>query len=121
MLVFPSFDIIVNSELTPGSITTQFILSNNDNVFLCDVILDEKTELMIQNSSKKCPNVNCGVFIHKTDGCNHITCSLCHTEFCYLCNAELPKDIHGHYDVSAHFNTGVWGVGQINGCLQFEN
>lgn len=87
----------------------------------CDVILDEKTELMIQNSSKKCPNVNCGVFIHKTDGCNHITCSLCHTEFCYLCNAELPKDIHGHYDVSAHFNTGVWGVGQINGCLQFEN
>jgi hypothetical protein len=65
----------------------------------CTVTSDEATELLISQSSKQCPG--CNVAVHKSEGCNHMTC-LCGTEFCYLCGVEYSKDNHGHYRVTEH-------------------
>ena len=43
-----------------------------------------------QRLRKPCPN--CDAFIEKNDGCNHMTCRLCHHEFCWLC----LDPYHGH-------------------------
>ena len=37
----------------------------------------------VRQVSKACPN--CGAAIEKTEGCNHVTCSRCNFEFCWLC------------------------------------
>lgn len=82
----------------------------------CTVSLDEASAAFIQESSKPCPQ--CGVHIHKTDGCNHMTCR-CRCEFCWLCGVEMPRDGHGRYRTDMHF--GVEGQG-VNGrgCRQFS-
>jgi len=42
---------------------------------------------------KKCPK--CSIITEKTSGCNHIICSKCNYEWCWLCNG---KYINGHYN-----------------------
>ena len=42
---------------------------------------------------KRCPK--CKYFIEKIEGCNHITCSNCKYEWCWLCQQEYRD---GHYD-----------------------
>ena len=44
---------------------------------------------------KKCPN--CGIITEKYEGCNHITCSKCNYQWCWLCNGKYSED---------HFNQG---------------
>lgn len=87
----------------------------------CDISLDEASEEIIRNTTKRCPNDRCGVNIHKVEGCNHMTCSRCSTEFCYTCGLEIPKDIHGNYRTDLHFNPGRLGIGRVGGCDQFEH
>jgi len=53
-----------------------------------------------------CPK--CRARIEKTAGCNHMTCTYCKFEFCWLCRKEFKK---GHYDM-----TNVFG-----GCPGGEN
>jgi hypothetical protein len=56
---------------------------------------NKNLEALKKNSKiKTCPN--CGNFIEKIDGCNHITCSMCTHEFCWLC---LRKYNYYHYYV----------------------
>ena len=47
------------------------------------------------NFVKKCPH--CGIITEKSEGCNHITCSKCSYQWCWLCN--------GKYNVE-HFREG---------------
>jgi hypothetical protein len=53
--------------------------------------LDPEYRLMVsQFGWKICPS--CGAGIEKTQDCNHMTCAVCKTQFCYLCNATwVPR------------------------------
>ena len=42
---------------------------------------------------KKCPN--CSIITEKNSGCNHIICSKCNYEWCWLCNKRYRN---GHYN-----------------------
>ena len=81
----------------------------------CEVSLDEASAAFIQETSKPCPR--CGIHIHKSDGCNHMTCT-CRCEFCWLCGVEMPRDVHRRYRTDIHF--GVRGEGVDGGCRQFS-
>ena len=48
--------------------------------------------LWVTQHCKKCPR--CGWSIEKNEGCNHMTCRLCHHEFCWLCS----QNYSGHND-----------------------
>jgi len=39
--------------------------------------------------AQKCPK--CAFFIERIDGCDHMTCSKCNTEFCYACGERFQK------------------------------
>lgn len=67
----------------------------------CDAI-DEATREMISSTTKLCPGENCQMNIHKTFGCNHMTCASCKIQFCWVCLQEYEKDAYGHYDVDGH-------------------
>ncbi len=49
------------------------------------------SDTWITKHSKPCPN--CKAPIEKSDGCNHMTCSNCQHDFCWVCTG--PWQIHG--------------------------
>ncbi|XP_013397941.1 uncharacterized protein LOC106164543 [Lingula anatina] len=51
-----------------------------------------------QPNAKRCPS--CKIFIQRTTGCDHMTCSGCKTEFCYRCGERFRelKFIGNHYN-----------------------
>ena len=54
------------------------------------------SSMWIETNSKQCPS--CDSKIQKMDGCNKMTCTQCQSNFCWLCDAKLPKhDPYGHY------------------------
>eukprot|EP00123_Amoebidium_parasiticum_P013176 comp21811_c0_seq1/m.31060 comp21811_c0_seq1/g.31060 ORF comp21811_c0_seq1/g.31060 comp21811_c0_seq1/m.31060 type:complete len:447 (-) comp21811_c0_seq1:911-2251(-) len=52
----------------------------------------------VQKHTRKCPT--CKSVIEKVaDGsCNHMICSCCHTEFCWLCGQKIPPE--GHFEAN---------------------
>ena len=82
-------------------------LNNHKYCFIClkkphgNLACDKKDidksmlEFAKNNFVKKCPN--CGIITEKNNGCNHITCSKCGYQWCWLCNQEYSID---------HFNQG---------------
>ncbi|KAH8893699.1 hypothetical protein GQ53DRAFT_644445 [Thozetella sp. PMI_491] len=54
---------------------------------------DKASEEAVRKSSKTCPG--CKVATHKFDGCNHITCTRCRHEWCYICFAPYRRNQHG--------------------------
>ncbi|KAI5857541.1 hypothetical protein BZA05DRAFT_383901 [Tricharina praecox] len=49
----------------------------------------QMSEELVRSISKVCPN--CQFDIHKTGGCEHMTCGKCKYEFCFLCLASYEK------------------------------
>ena len=71
-----------------------FCLKKPHGKLACDARFDsEIIEFTKNNFVKICPN--CGIITEKSSGCNHITCSKCNYQWCWLCNG---KYIEGHYN-----------------------
>lgn len=67
--------------------------------------LTKKDELAFlkwaKHSTKACPECKALIERNKQDGsqdCNHMTCSKCKTEFCWLCGRKVPPI--GHFDIT---------------------
>jgi hypothetical protein len=59
----------------------------------CDEKLDKSMIEFAKNTFvKKCPN--CSIITEKSSGCNHITCSKCNYQWCWLCNGKYSNE---HY------------------------
>ena len=50
--------------------------------------VDAATAQWIQKNTKKC---RCKVPIEKNDGCEHMTCTRCKSEWCWLCGADYNE------------------------------
>eukprot|EP00727_Mastigamoeba_balamuthi_P011647 m51a1_g7104 putative C-tail anchored protein (332) ;mRNA; r:57949-59059 len=53
---------------------------------------DRRTAQWARSHAKKCPK--CKVLIEKSEGCNHMTCSRCNYQFCWLCGGRYYD---GHF------------------------
>mmetsp|Transcript_5260 Transcript_5260/g.9987 ORF Transcript_5260/g.9987 Transcript_5260/m.9987 type:complete len:680 (-) Transcript_5260:1800-3839(-) len=51
----------------------------------------EASTTAIRMISKPCPG--CGIFVSKTDGCNHMKCSNCQQCFCWVCGVAVEDAI----------------------------
>ena len=60
----------------------------------CSKIIDAGFEEWKQHTMvKRCPN--CKFWTEKNEGCNHMTCSQCNFQWCWICQKEC---VAGHYD-----------------------
>ena len=72
-------------------------------------VLDKNLKkLKNEINSKRCPN--CGIFLIKYKGCNHITCSNCKYEFCWICKSKYSDD---HFKTSGCFQYKQWKICEI--------
>ena len=70
-----------------------FCLNNPHGQLPCDMKINNALdEYSKTNFIKKCPK--CGIITEKIEGCNHIICSKCNYQWCWLCNNEYTE---GHY------------------------
>ena len=92
-----------NSYAVLQNIKNKYVkcLNNHKFCFLClekphgKVSCNEKLDKSIINYSKnnfikKCPH--CGIITEKSEGCNHITCSKCSYQWCWLCNEKYNTE-----------------------------
>eukprot|EP01083_Nonionella_stella_P016780 46843_1 len=63
----------------------------------CNKNLDEKLSHWAKSKGDVAFCPRCAARIEKLSGCNHMRCSYCKYEFCWLCRKEFKK---GHYDPS---------------------
>jgi IBR domain, a half RING-finger domain len=56
---------------------------------------DIQSLLAIQQDSRQCPR--CTSFIYRTEGCNHMYCTNCHTHFDWVSGSILKTSTNGHY------------------------
>ena len=61
-------------------------------------------EWMRNHDVKKCPG--CHAPIERAAGCNHMTCTRCHTHTCWVCLATFPQG-QGIYDHMREFHGGI--------------
>ncbi|KAI9204995.1 RWD domain-containing protein [Polychytrium aggregatum] len=54
-----------------------------------EVMEDRLSMTIVLASSRQCPG--CGARIQRTEGCPHMTCTMCFSEFCYVCEAPYGK------------------------------
>ena len=98
---FPNCDSYL--ELKDPKIKDVTCLNNHTFCFLClqkphgklacNAKMDNDIiEFAKNNFVKKCPN--CSIITEKSSGCNHITCSKCQFNWCWLCNGKYTNE---HY------------------------
>ena len=85
---------------------------------------DEVVDELFQNYCKKlrlkeCPS--CGITTFKKDGCNHITCTYCRQNWCWLCE-EVFFTVEEHYQNprSNCYQRMLEGIIQIDMCHKCE-
>jgi hypothetical protein len=61
-------------------------------------------EWMRSHDVKKCPG--CNAPIERAAGCNHMTCTRCHTHTCWVCLVTFPQG-QGIYDHMREFHGGI--------------
>jgi len=65
----------------------------------CKKVRDKKneffSELRKRIFAKKCPN--CKAWIEKEEGCEHVTCSKCRCDFCWVCFEETPDHNYDYH------------------------
>jgi hypothetical protein len=51
--------------------------------------------------AKLCPNPKCKAPTEKSKGCNHMTCSRCHQDWCWLCGEQIERNsaLPSHFKV----------------------
>jgi ariadne-1 len=54
---------------------------------------ESETANWVSANTKPCPGKHCGKTVEKNGGCNHMTCSQCRYEWCWIC--EGPWSEHG--------------------------
>ncbi|DBA01801.1 TPA: hypothetical protein N0F65_002917 [Lagenidium giganteum] len=69
--------------------------------------LEKINRSLINRISKPCSG--CGNPVQKCGGCNHMTCILCHTDFCWLCLSIVDTSVYPE-----HFEW--WNVGGCPGA-----
>jgi hypothetical protein len=63
--------------------------------------VEKATASAIKKDSKKCPQ--CRVVTYKTEGCNHMHCSRCGCDWCWICASKFDAQGRAyplHYKVS---------------------
>ena len=71
----------------------------------CEQALDKEIKVYSkQKNVKLCPK--CKSRIEKNEGCNHMTCSRCNYQFCWLCGGHYTSS---HFDISTASNPNPWG------------
>lgn len=80
-------------------------------------LIDEMASLeIIRRTARQCPN--CSIYVDKIDGCNKMTCTKCHSYFCWSCGSGLSKTnpySHFHTPTSKCFNKLFDGVPNMDG------
>jgi ariadne-1 len=61
---------------------------------------DSETANFIVSNTKDCPK--CSRSIEKNGGCNHMTCSLCRHEFCWICLGDWAKHGSDYYNCNRY-------------------
>ena len=63
----------------------------------CEKVLEKDFKLWSKGKViKKCPK--CKIYTEKNEGCNHMTCTSCKYQWCWLCEGEYK---YGHYNQGA--------------------
>lgn len=57
---------------------------------------DAASVAALARDSRPCPN--CGVFIHRTQGCNHMHCTHCNVHWDWESRCVLSQSTNGHYN-----------------------
>ncbi|KAI8823707.1 uncharacterized protein EV422DRAFT_618516 [Fimicolochytrium jonesii] len=60
-------------------------------------LAEAETRRWKEEFTQSCPN--CSLAVEKSEGCNHMTCNICRTHFCYVCGVKLNA-----FNPYAHFN-----------------
>ena len=67
-------------------------LKNHEENEKCDEEMDKDFKIWMKNRIvKRCPK--CRLWTEKNEGCNHMTCSQCKTQWCWLCG-NLYDNLH---------------------------
>ena len=85
-----------------------------------DEVVDELfKEYCAKLRLKDCPS--CGITIFKKDGCNHITCSYCRQNWCWICG-EIFISIEEHYQnpKSNCYQRMLEGIIRLDMCQKCE-
>lgn len=72
---------------------------------------DKANQAWLRERTQGCPH--CSSPVEKSMGCNHMTCSHCHSHFCFCCGTRLnPSNPYGHFNTrgSACFNRLFDGI-----------
>lgn len=72
----------------------------------------------IQGDSVPCPN--CGVSIHRIDGCDHMHCTNCRCHFNYATGRILSNSSNGHYLNLARFSDNVRTLAQNRAQMSID-